>query len=207
MGNIIINGVGYAVPGYQLNPTPGTLVTTQAVAMGTACEIGVNKLIPEVQFGGEFTGFGYMNPATVVNIDFDNSANGGPALTPGIQYPQEQHVPTQQKGYVDYIVYDDLGGSVVPYKIKYIINNGNLVVDGSLGLSPGGLVYYTSSKGWAPRKITITSTRWKISNVGGSVVSVGPFASPITVTIGNGVDPVEPIVVAWDGANIFITYE
>ena len=207
MGNIIINGAGFAVPGYQLNLNPGQLMSTSSAPMGTKCEIDITKLIPEVQFGQEFTQFGYMNPNITVNIIPDNSANGGPALAGGLNYPEEQHVPTQQKGYVDYIVYDDGGGSVVPWKIKYIIDNSFLVVDGNLNSLPGGNVNYVSSKGWAPRKITITSTRWQMSSVGGSMATVGPFANPITVTIGNGVDPVEPIVVAYDGANIFITYE
>jgi hypothetical protein len=175
--------------------------------MGTKCEIDILKLIPEVQFGQQFTQFGYMNPSITMNIIPDNSANGGPALAAGINYPDEQHVPTQQKGYVDYMIYDDASGNVVPWKIKYIIDNDFLVVDGSLSLPTGGNVNYVSSKGWAPRKITITSTRWQMSSVGGSMAAIGPFANPITVTIGNGVDPVEPIVVAYDGANIFITYE
>lgn len=207
MGNIIINGAGYAVPGYQLNPNPGLLNNTSPAPMGTRCRIDITKLIPEVQFGKEFTQFGYMDPSIIANIDFDNSANGGPTLTPGLKYPNDQHVPTQQKGYVDYIVYDDGGGNVVPWKIKYIIDNDFLVVDGSLSLPTGGNVNYVSSKGWAPRKVTITSTRWQMSSVGGSMATVGPFANPITVTIGNGVDPIEPIVVAYDGAIIFITYE
>lgn len=208
MGNIIINGAGYAVPGYQLTGSVYSNSTLTPVARGTVVELpGGVGLITNIQFGRFFSGFGYMNPTDAVNITPDNSANGGPTLTSGIQYPQEQHVPTQQTGYVDYIVYDDLGGSVVPWKIKYVIDDDFLVVDGSLNLPPGGDVDFVSSRGWAPRKITITSTRWLMSSVGGSMVTIGPFANPITVTIGNGIDPVEPIVVAYDGANIFITYE
>lgn len=208
MGNIIINGAGYAVPGYQVSGSPYSNGTLTPVAGGTMVELpGGVDLIINVQFGRAFSPFGYMNPSDAVNITPDNSANGGPALAAGINYPEEQHVPTQQKGYVDYIVHDDGFGSVVPWKIKYIIDNDFLVVDGNLNSLPGGDVDFVSSKGWAPRKVTITSTRWQMSSVGGAMATVGPFASPITVTIGNGVDPIEPIVVAYDGANIFITYE
>lgn len=208
MGNIIINGAGYAVPGYQLTGTAYSNVTLTPVARGTVVELtGGVTLIFDVQFGRAFKPFGYMDPDSIANIIPNNSANGGPTLTPGLYYPDDQHVPTQQAGYVDYIVYDDLGGSVVPWKIKYVIDDDFLVVDGSLNLPAGGDVDFVSSRGWAPRKITITSTRWLMSSVGGSMVTIGPFANPITVTIGNGVDPVEPIVVAYDGANIFITYE
>ena len=198
---------GYCVPGYELNPNPGQLLNTSSAPMGTKCNIDLTKLIPEVQFGNEFLPFGYMNPFRIVNIIPDNSANGGPALPGGFQYPQEQHVPTQQAGYVDYMIYDDLSGLIVPFKIKYIIDNDNLVVDGNLAVLPGGNVYYASSRGWAPRKIKISGQSWDMSFLGDSVMTNYNLGVFTTIEIGNGVDVVPPMVIAFTSNTVFITYE
>lgn len=206
MNSITLTG-GYCVPGYELNPNPGQLLNTSPVPMGTKCEIDITKLIKEVQFGQEFTQFGYMNPSIIANIDFDNSANGGPTLTGGVVYPEEQHVPTQQKGYVDYMIYDDLGGVVVPFKIKYIIDDSFLVVDGNLAVFPGGNVNFVSSRGWAPRKIKISGQSWDMSFLGDSVMTNYNIGAFTTIEIGNGVDVVPPMVIAFTGNIVFITYE
>lgn len=206
MNSITLTG-GYCVPGYELNPNPGLLNNTSPAPMGTRCRIDTTNLISDVQFGQEFSQFGYMDPNSIANIIPNNSANGGPTLTPGLNYPDDQHVPTQQAGYVDYIIYDDLGGLIVPFKIKYIIDNEYLVVDGNLSVFPGGNVYYASSRGWAPRKIKISGQSWDMSFLGDSVMTNYNLGVFTTIEIGNGVDVVPPMVIAFTGNTVFITYE
>jgi hypothetical protein len=112
----------------------------------------------------------------------------------------------QQTGYVDYGIYDDSGsGLQVPYKIVSVIDDKNIQLDGVL--TTGGVIRFVTTKGFGAKKITITGTEFRLASVGGtSVLFVSPIG-PITITIGNGVDMMEPIVVQWTSANVYITYE
>ena len=159
-----------------------------------------------VIYGKYFTSQGFMDPDTIGNISFDNSATGGPNITSGLNYQQDQYVPLQQTPYVDYGIYDTAGnGNFVPYKIVNVVDNNNIMLDG--GVSSGGNLSFVTSKGFGARKITITSREFRLASVGGGSVLVGPYGGPITITIGNGVDMMEPIVVQWTSFNVYITYE
>lgn len=205
MGNIVLTS-GFAVPGYVVSGSVTPTVATTAPNGSTILFSNSGLMIERVLFGRYFVPEGFMNPNDIGNIDFDNSANGGPTISGGIVYPQEQHVPMQQTGYVDYGIYDDSGsGLQVPYKIVSVIDDKNIQLDGVL--TTGGVIRFVTTKGFGAKKITITGTEFRLASVGGtSVLFVSPIGL-ITITIGNGVDMVEPIVVQWTSANVYITYE
>lgn len=205
MGNIVLTS-GFAVPGYEVAGSVTPTADFTAPNSSTILFSNSALMIERVLFGRYFVPEGFMNPNNIVNIDFDNSATGGPTISAGLVYPQEQHVPTQQKGYVDYGIYDDVGsGLKVPYKIVSVIDDKNIQLDGVL--TTGGVINFVTSKGFGAKKITITGTEYRLASVGGPSVLIGPFGSSTTITIGNGVDMMEPIVVQWTSANVYITYE
>ena len=205
MGNIVLTS-GFAVPGYVVSGSVTPTVATTAPNGSTILFSNSGQMITRVLFGRYFASEGFINPKDIGNIDFDNSANGGPTISGGIVYPQKQHVPMQQTGYVDYGIYDDSGsGLQVPYKIVSVIDDKNIQLDGVL--TTGGVIRFVTTKGFGAKKITITGTEFRLASVGGtSVLFVSPIG-PITITIGNGVDMMEPIVVQWTSANVYITYE
>jgi len=206
MASIVLTS-GYAVPGYEV-VTSGTIATDSPAPNGnTILFRNASNFIERVLYGKYFTSQGFMDPDTIGNISFDNSATGGPNITSGLNYQQDQYVPLQQTPYVDYGIYDTNGnGNFVPYKIVSVVDNNNIMLAG--GMSSGGNLSFVTSKGFGARKITITSREFRLASVsGGGSVLVGPYGSPITVTIGNGVDIMEPIVVQWTSFNVYITYE
>ena len=205
MASIVLTS-GYAVPGYEV-AGGGTIATDSPAPNGnTILFRNASNFIERVLYGKYFTSQGFMDPDTIGNISFDNSATGGPNITSGLNYQQDQYVPLQQTPYVDYGIYDTNGnGNFVPYKIVSVVDNNNIILDG--GVSSGGNLSFVTSKGFGARKITITSREFRLASVGGGSVLVGPYGSPITITIGNGVDMMEPIVVQWTSFNVYITYE
>lgn len=205
MGNIVLTS-GFAVPGYVVAGSVAPSLATPAPNNSTILFRSTAKFITLVLFGEYFTSEGFMDPDTIGNITFDNSANGGPNISPGLNYQVDQYVPLQQTGYVDYGIYDDAGsGLQVPYKIVSVINDQNIQLDGVL--TTGGVIRFVTSRGFGAKKITITGLEFRLASVGGTSVLIGPYVSPITITIGNGVDMMEPIVVQWTSSNVYITYE
>lgn len=205
MGNIVLTS-GFAVPGYVVSGSVAPSLATPAPNNSTVLFRSTAQMILRVLFGRYFAHQGFIEPSDIGNIQFDNSANGGPTISAGFVYPQEQHVPMQQTGYVDYGIYDDAGsGLQVPYKIVSVIDDKNIQLDGVL--STGGVIRFVTSRGFGAKKITITGLEFRLASVGGTSVLIGPYITPITITIGNGVDMMEPIVVQWTSSNVYITYE
>lgn len=205
MGNIVLTS-GFAVPGYVVSGSVTPTLATTSPNNSTVLFSNSGLMIERVLFGRYFVSEGFMEPNDIGNIQFDNSANGGPNISAGLNYQADQYVPLQQTGYVDYGIYDDGGsGLQVPYKIVSVIDDQNIQLDGVL--TTGGVIRFVTTKGFGAKKITITGLEFRLASVGGTSVLIGPYVTPITITIGNGVDMMEPIVVQWTSSNVYITYE
>jgi hypothetical protein len=208
MSTIVLTG-GWAVPGYGIgtlysNPTHTVFTINQAVD-GDLLEVVSTDALSAGLLGNDL---GMLPEAQMGGIVPDNSSSGGPDVIAG-QYGVTTTMPNLQSGLVDYMIWDDSGGTgeIYPVRIKSFVDDSSMIIERTNGyatpVAASGVIIYCSTLLGVARKLTITCAGSFLMAAGSSNIG---FAAG-TYVIGDGTSKVAPIVVQYISDDVYITIE